>query len=173
MDAYEGFHEFVLARGPALSRTAYLLTGDHQLAEDLLQQALMRTAGHWRRVSRGGNPEGYVRRVMINERTSWWRRRRYAVVALPEEARGSAGEALRVPDESESVLRRVTLLRALAALPPRQRVVLTLRFFEDLTEAQIAAELDCSIGTVKSHTHHGLARLRQLAPTMLAEGAPR
>jgi RNA polymerase sigma-70 factor (sigma-E family) len=166
MDAYEGFHEFVLARGPALSRTAYLLTGDHQLAEDLLQQALMRTAGHWRRVSRGGNPEGYVRRAMINERTSLWRRRRYNVVALPEESLG-------VPDESESVLRRVTLLRALAALPPRQRVVLTLRFLHDLTEAQIAAELDCSIGTVKSHTHHGLARLRQLAPKMLAEGAPR
>src|SRR5690242_20776697 len=77
VDRFEGFAEFVLARGHALSRMAYLLTGDHQLAEDLLQQALTRTAAHWRRVIAGGNPEGYVRRVMLNERTSWWRRRRF------------------------------------------------------------------------------------------------
>ncbi|MGW5671476.1 sigma factor, partial [Micromonospora sp. NPDC003776] len=76
----ETFHEFVVQRSPALSRTAYLLTGDHQLAEDLLQSALARTYRHWRRV-RDGDPEAYVRRVMYHQQVSWWRRRahpRYA-----------------------------------------------------------------------------------------------
>lgn len=168
MDRFEGFREFVLARGPALSRTAYLLTGDHQHAEDLLQQALAKTAAHWRRVVAGGNPEGYVRRAMVNERTSWWRRRRY--IEAGGEALG-AGPAL--PDAADSVVRRMALAGALRALPPRQRAVLVLRFFADLTEAQTAAELGVSVGTVKSQTHQALARLRALAPDLLAEEVPR
>ncbi|MFC0527439.1 sigma factor [Phytohabitans kaempferiae] len=93
MDRYEGLREFVVARGAALSRTAYLLTGDHQLAEDLLQHALVKTAVHWRRVVAGGNPEGYVRRVMVNERTSRWRRGRHVDVrglAAGDELGGAA-----------------------------------------------------------------------------------
>jgi len=162
VDRYQGFREFVTARGTALSRTAYLLTGDHQLAQDLLQQALARTAVHWPRVLAGGNPEGYVRRVMVNERTSWWRRRRYTEV--PGDPPSPA-----VEDQADSAVRRIAIARALRALPPRQRAVLVLRFFEDLTEAQAADALGCSVGTVKSQTHDAIARLRRLAPQLLAE----
>lgn len=167
MDGYEGLREFVIARGPALSRTAYLLTGDHALAEDLLQQALVKTAAHWRRVVEGGNPEGYVRRVMVNERTSRWRRRRYVEVSD-----AVAGDPAGPGDEAEAAVRRVGLRRALAALPPRQRAVIVLRFFEDLSEAQTAGVMGCSVGTVKSQTHDALNRLRALAPDLLADFAP-
>ncbi|GLI01868.1 SigE family RNA polymerase sigma factor [Phytohabitans aurantiacus] len=170
MERYEGLHEFVLTRGPALSRTAYLLTGDHQLAEDLLQQALAKTATHWRRVLSGGNPEGYVRRVMVNERTSWWRRRRYVEVAGPAADEVlAAGPARGTGDEAEAAVRRISLRRALAALPARQRAVIVLRFFEDLTEAQAADAMGTSVGTVKSQTHAALQRLRELAPDLLAD----
>jgi RNA polymerase sigma-70 factor (sigma-E family) len=170
MERYEGLSEFVLTRGPALSRTAYLLTGDHQLAEDLLQQALAKTAAHWRRVQAGGNPEGYVRRVMVNERTSWWRRRRYVEVAGPAADEVlAAGPAPGTSDEAEAAVRRISLRRALAALPARQRAVIVLRFFEDLTEAQTADVMGSSVGTVKSQTHAALQRLRALAPDLLAD----
>jgi RNA polymerase sigma-70 factor (sigma-E family) len=167
MDRYEGFREFVLARGPGLSRTAYLLTGDHQLAEDLLQQALTKTATHWPRVRTGGNPEGYVRRAMVNQRTSWWRRRRYTEVGA------EALSAAAVADSADAVVRRMALARALSVLPIRQRAVLVLRFFEDMTEAQTAEVLGCSVGTVKSQAHDALARLRALAPDLLSEEAAR
>jgi RNA polymerase sigma-70 factor (sigma-E family) len=165
VNRYEGFREFVQSRGPALSRTAYLLTGDHQLAQDLLQQALTNTAAHWPRVLAGGNPEGYVRRAMVNERTSLWRRRRYTEVG---------GDSLVdrppiVADQADSVVRRVALARALRSLPARQRAVVVLRYFEDMTEPQVAEALGCSIGTVKSQAHVALARLRALAPELLAE----
>jgi RNA polymerase sigma-70 factor (sigma-E family) len=172
MDRYEGLREFVVARGAALSRTAYLLTGDHQLAEDLLQQALVKTAVHWRRVVAGGNPEGYVRRVMVNERTSRWRRGRYVEVRGPAEGDELGGAAPVPGDEAEAAVRRIGLRRALAALPDRQRTVVVLRFFEDLTEAQTAELMGISVGTVKSQTHDALKRLRALAPSLLADFAP-
>ena len=165
MRSEEDFHEFVQARGSALSRTAYLLTGDHQHAEDLVQTALARTALRWRRVVEGGNPEGYVRRVMLNEHISWWRRRRFTEIhseaALSDRSVGA--------DESDAVVWRVALHRALATLPPRQRAVLVLRFFEDLTEAQTAELMGCSVGTVKSQGHLALTRLRAVAPHLLAD----
>ncbi|WP_144122803.1 SigE family RNA polymerase sigma factor [Catellatospora sichuanensis] len=167
MDRYAGFDEFVQARGAALSRTAFLLTGSHHLAEDLLQQALAKTAVHWPRVSKGGNPEGYVRRAMINERTSWWRRRKVIEVPAVDEALGRE----QGPDQAESVVRRLAVLHALATLAPRQRAAVVLRYFEDLTEPQIAEELGCSVGTVKSQLHDAMNRLRAVAPAMLAEGA--
>jgi RNA polymerase sigma-70 factor (sigma-E family) len=163
MDRYAGFREFVVARGGALSRSAYLLTGDHQLAEDLLQTALARTAVHWLRIA-DSDPEAYVRRAMVNLRTSWWRKRRYAVEVPTAEL-----PAVAVPDGAETVTRRLALAAALAKLPPRQRALVVLRFFEDLTEAQAAEALGCSIGTVKSQTHRALARLRSLAPQLLAD----
>jgi RNA polymerase sigma-70 factor (sigma-E family) len=163
MDRYAGFREFVVARGGALSRSAYLLTGDHQLAEDLLQTALARTAVHWLRVA-DSDPEAYVRRAMVNLRTSWWRRRRYAV-----EVPTAHLPVVAVPDGSETVTRRLALAAALAQLPPRQRALVVLRFFNDMTEAQTAEALGCSIGTVKSQTHRALARLRALAPQLLAD----
>ena len=172
MDRYEGLREFVVARGAALSRTAYLLTGNHQVAEDLLQHALVKTATHWRRVVAGGNPEGYVRRVMVNERTSRWRRGRHVEVRGPADGDELDGAATVPGDEAEAAVRRIGLRRALAELPQRQRAVIVLRFFEDLTEAQTAELMGVSVGTVKSQTHDALKRLRSLAPSLLVDFAP-
>jgi RNA polymerase sigma-70 factor (sigma-E family) len=155
MERFLGFREFVRARGPSLSRTAFLLTGDHQLAEDLVQTALARTVPHWRRVVAGGDPEAYVRQVMVNERTAWWRRRRYDVIAPVPEVPSSVNEA----DQSTE---RLALMAALALLSPRQRAVIVLRFYEDLSVQQTAEVLGCSPGTVKSTTSDALARLRTL-----------
>ncbi|MEU4552764.1 SigE family RNA polymerase sigma factor [Micromonospora violae] len=149
----ETFHEFVVHRTPALSRTAYLLTGDHQLAEDLLQSALARTYRHWRRI-RDGDPEAYVRRAMYHQQVSWWRRRRLTerLEAHPTDRPGD--------DHSEATVLRLSLMDALRGLTPRQRAVIVLRFYEDLTEAQAAEVLGCSVGTVKRHGHDAIRRLR-------------
>lgn len=152
MDRYAGFAEFVAARQMALSRTAYLLTGDHHAAQDLVQSALVKTAAHWSRLIANGDPEAYIRRVMVNENTSWWRRRPpQPVEHLPE--RGT-------PDQTERADSRLALLAALGTLAPRQRAVIVLRYFEDLSEAETSEILGCSVGTVKSQTHDALARLR-------------
>lgn len=161
MAEYDGFREFAAARGPALSRSAYLLTGDHQLAEDLLQAALTRCVTHWARIA-DGNPEAYVRRAMINERTSWWRKRHYTVEVPIRDDRA-------VADASDDVVRRMTVLAALSELPARQRAVIVLRYYEDRTEAETAQLLGCSIGTVKSQASAALAKLRQAAPMLLAD----
>jgi RNA polymerase sigma-70 factor (sigma-E family) len=161
VDRFDDLREFVVARGPALTRTAYLLTGDSASAEDLVQSALVKTASRWRRVIAGGNPEAYVRRIMVNDRISWWRRsgrREIPVAAPPEAARH---------DDADAAARRLDLAAALARLPPRQRAVIVLRFYEDLSEAETAATLDCAVGTVKSQTADALRRLRQLVPTMI------
>ncbi|MEV0156131.1 SigE family RNA polymerase sigma factor [Micromonospora sp. NPDC050686] len=162
----ESFHEFVVQRSPALSRTAYLLTGDHQLAEDLLQSALARTYRHWRRIH-GGDPEAYVRRAMYHQQVSWWRRRRVAerLEAVPTERPRD--------DHSDATALRLTLDAALRRLTPRQRAVLVLRYYEDLTEAQVAEVLGCSIGTVKRHGHDAVRRLRAIAPELVDRPAER
>ena len=160
MDRYEGFAEFIGTCGASLSRTAYLLTGDHHRAEELVQSALVRTAPHWRRVVRGGNPEAYVRRVMINEQTSLWRRRRPTVALVPERATGV--------DEPGRAAERLTMAAALAALPARQRAVVVLRYYHDYAVQEVAELLGCSAGTVKSQAHHALKRLRELLPVRSA-----
>ncbi|MBX6749637.1 MAG: SigE family RNA polymerase sigma factor [Micromonosporaceae bacterium] len=119
----DDFRDFVRARSPALSRTAYLLTGDHHLAQDLLQSALAKTYQHWPRV-RDGNPEAYVRRALHNTYVSWWRRQ----PPTPPMAEVSPATT----DGTEAALRRITILQALRALTPRQRAVIVLRYFEDL-----------------------------------------
>jgi RNA polymerase sigma-70 factor (sigma-E family) len=157
VDRYQGFREFVEARGPALSRSAFLLTGSHHEAEDLLQAALVKTAAHWSRVARDGNPEAYVRRVMVNERTSRWRRRR----------RDRPHELIDVGtpwDEADRTVQRLALAVALSQLPPRQRAAIVLRFYEDRSEAETADLLGVTTGTVKSQVHHALVRLRGLLP---------
>jgi RNA polymerase sigma-70 factor (sigma-E family) len=161
MGDYDGFREFAAARGPALSRSAYLLTGDHQLAEDLLQAALTRCVAHWDRIA-AGNPEAYVRRAMINERTSWWRKRHYTVEVPIDGDRP-------VSDATDAVVRRMTVLAALGRLPARQRAVIVLRYYEDRTEAETARLLGCTVGTVKSQTSAALAKLREAAPILLAD----
>lgn len=160
MDPYQGFEEFVTARTPGLSRVAFLLTGDHHLAEDLLQVALSQVASRWPEV-RNGNPEAYVRRCLVNELTSWRRRRRYH-----ERPVESAVDTADPTDVATSVVRRLVVGRALAQLTPRQRAVLVLRFFEDLSEADTAEIMGVSVGTVKSQTSHALARLRAAAPEL-------
>jgi RNA polymerase sigma-70 factor (sigma-E family) len=163
-DRLDGFAEFVAARRRALSRMAYLLTGDDMAAEDLLQSALVKTVGQWPRLARDGRPEAYVRRVMLNERASWWRRRQRVderpAATLPDTA---------APDDIATAADRLTLAAALTRLSQRQRAVLYLRFYEDRSEAEIAALLGCSPGNVKRHTSDALARLRALAPKLLAD----
>ncbi|MEH1026797.1 SigE family RNA polymerase sigma factor [Micromonospora profundi] len=151
----EEFREFVAARSAALLRTAYLLTGDWATAEDLLQTALTKTYLAWKRLGGIEAVEPYARRVMVNTSTSWWRRRWHGerpTEVLPERAG---------VDEIEQQLDRDLLWRHLKELPNRQRAVLVLRYYEDMSEAQTAAMLDISPGTVKSQASRALATLRR------------
>lgn len=150
--------EFVASRTPALMRVAYLLTGDRHAAEDLVQSALARTIPKWRTL-RHADPEGYLRAVMYREQVSWWRRLR----RRRETALTSADEAVQA-DLSGNTDVRLAMRAALRRLPPAQRTVLVLRYYEDLTETQVAEQLGCSIGTVRSRTHRAVARLRELLP---------
>jgi RNA polymerase sigma-70 factor (sigma-E family) len=165
------FDAFVTARTRALLRSAYLLTGDQQLAEDLVQTALAKASLRWARLVSRGDPEPYVRTVLYREHVSWWRRRRLAEVLAPEPpepARTTAG------DFTDDVAQADALHRALLQLSPRQRAVVVLRYFEDRAEGEVAALLGCSVGTVRSQNARGLARLRQVVPEMSAtEEAPR
>ncbi|CAA9250587.1 MAG: hypothetical protein AVDCRST_MAG41-1878 [uncultured Corynebacteriales bacterium] len=156
MDPDEDFRAYVAHRSPALLRTGYLLTGDAAAAEDLVQSALAKTWRHWRRVAAMGNPDAYVRRVMLNERRSWWRRTgaREQLVGVPPERPG--------PDEAVAHADRDRVWRAMSRMPPRMRAVLVLRYWDDLSEAEIADVLGCSTGTVKSQASRRLRRLADL-----------
>jgi RNA polymerase sigma-70 factor (sigma-E family) len=161
----DGFRDFVTARLPALSRVAFLLTGNHHAAEDLLQTVLIKVAAKWSLVAATGHPDAYVRRILYHEHISAWRRNRhlrseFSVDQIPDAHAGR--------DEANDAVRRILLERALAKLSRRQRAVLILRYFEDLSEADAAQALGCSVGTVKSQTHHALGRLRALAPELAA-----
>lgn len=150
------FREFVTARWPALLRTAYLLTGEHDRAEELVQGALVRVHRHWPKVERAGSPDAYVRKVMVNLNTDWWRR-----LGSRERPAGLTAGADRpsTADPYASFELRDELWLALRELPARMRATLVLRYFEDLTEAETARVLGCSIGSVKSQTSRGLNRL--------------
>jgi RNA polymerase sigma-70 factor (sigma-E family) len=158
------FDAFVRGRTPALLRTAYLLTGDQQLAEDLVQSALARTHRVWGRLRDGGSPEAYVRRTMYNLQVSWWRKRRVAEAMPGTDHHGPAPG--RRPDDTNEITLRLTLRTALTRLTNKQRAVLVLRFFEDRSEAETAEVLGVAIGTVKSQTAKALARLRVVAPEL-------
>ncbi|GAA3648690.1 SigE family RNA polymerase sigma factor [Nonomuraea antimicrobica] len=158
MDRYDGFREFVLARQEALVRSAYLLTGDAHLAEDLMQSVLLKVAGHWPRLIRQGTPEAYTRKALINQYISWQRRKRRESPGADPPERGNAHD--------DATVDRIILRTALTRLTPRQRAVIVLRFYEDLSERETAEILGCSVGTVKSQTHHALGRLRTLAPEL-------
>ncbi|WP_434742733.1 SigE family RNA polymerase sigma factor [Micromonospora sp. SH-82] len=159
-EQYPGLREFMTARGGALSRAAYLLTGDRHLAQDLVQSAMLRVLRHWRRVSDTG-PEAYVRKTIYHVYLTGRRRRR-----IRELVTGQVPEPPPVDPHGRSDL-RISLDRALAVLSPRQRAVLVLRYYEDLSEADVAAVLDCSVGAVKRYAHDGLARLRRIAPHLV------
>lgn len=152
MGTRPGFDEFVAARSGRLLRTAYLLTRDHGLAEDLMQTALTKAWFAWSRID--SDPEAYVRKVVVNTYSSWWRRRwngEHPSDELPETA---------TADHAAGSSESQDLWAALGRLPRRQRAVIVLRYFEDLTEAETARLLECSVGTVKSQTSKAMAKLR-------------
>jgi RNA polymerase sigma-70 factor (sigma-E family) len=164
------FEDFVRARSDSLLRTALLLTGQRRAeAEDLLQLALERAYRHWPRICGSEGPERYVRRILASASADRWRR----LARRPERAMPAVGGGPVVPDRTGQIADRDYLLRALAGLPPRQRAVLVLRYFDDLSEAETAHMLGCSLGTVKSHAARGLARLRAAAGAAPAGSAGR
>lgn len=154
------FEEFVAAASARLLTLALLLTGRHRAeAEDLLQDVLERAYRRWPRIIRNGSPEPYVRQMLVNAAVDRGRRLR----RRPEQPLAFDTADATAADQAGLAADRDLLLRALAGLPPRQRAVLVLRYFEDLSEAQTAVVMGCSTGTVKSQTSRGIARLRELA----------
>ena len=162
MSDRDSFEEYVVARRSALLRTAYLLTGSHADAEDLVQTALIKCVPVWKRIA--DRPEPYVRQVLVRESISRWRRRRWRETSVDDVPDGAVAE----PD----VAGRVALHQALGALPPRQRAVIVLRYYEDLTERETASVLGVAVGTVKSQARDGLARLRQRLPDLESDDDP-
>jgi RNA polymerase sigma-70 factor (sigma-E family) len=159
-DRDAGFAEYFAARSDAMRGTAYLLCGDWHRAEDLVQTAFTKLYLAWNRVSRHESLDGYLRQTLIRtfldeRRRGWWRRERTTDLTV---------DGTQPPDSPES---RLVLLEALAAVPPRQRAVLVLRYWEDLSIDETAAILACSTGTVKSQAAKGLQTMRGLllAPT--------
>lgn len=151
----EAFRGFVAARSTALLRSAYLLVGDRHRAEDLLQTALIKTYLARSRIRDVAAIEAYVRRTMVTTATSWWRGRWYrerAVVQVPDRV---------AADELGARLERDAMWVHLQALPAKQRAVLVLRFYEDMSESEIAEVLGVRPGTVKSHASRALAALRR------------
>jgi RNA polymerase sigma-70 factor (sigma-E family) len=151
----EEFREFMRGRWPAMLRLAYGLTGDLGHAEDVAQAAFARAYASWGRVKRTGDPDAYVRRILINENRRRFRKHRVAEDlpgVLPEKP---AADASAESDE------RAALRAALATLGPRQRAVIVLRYWMDMSEAEIAAALNCSRGTVKSQAARALATLKK------------
>lgn len=166
MAAPPGFEEFVTFRSAKLLRAAYQLTHDWTQAEDLMQTALAKAWGAWSRLSGEADPEPYVRKIMFNTYASWWRRRwncEDPTAEMPESAQAPAADA-RIGDQD-------AVWRALGKLPRKQRAVIVLRYFEDMSEAQAAEILNCSIGTVKSQTSRALVALRLDATLRATEGA--
>jgi RNA polymerase sigma-70 factor (sigma-E family) len=147
----EAFADFVALRYGDLLRTAFLLTGSQHTAEDLVQACLVKAMSRWESIE---EPLTYLRRALVNERITWWRRlRRELLRAEPPDVPATG-------DDIAAIAERAAVLAGLADLPRRMRAVLVLRFWEDLTEADTAELLGCSVGTVKSQTSRGLSRLR-------------
>ena len=149
------FREFMGARWPTMVRLAYGLTGDQGHAEDVAQAAFARAYVSWPRVRRSGDPDAYVRRIVINQNRNRFRKHRVAERLTDSPPERAAEDGLRGYDE------RSALVGALQRLGPRQRAVVVLRYWMDLTETETAAALNCSVGTVKSQASRALATLRQ------------
>jgi RNA polymerase sigma-70 factor (sigma-E family) len=163
------FEDFVAALSGRLFTMALLLTGHQRAeAEDLLQDVLERAYRRWERIIRNGDPDAYVRQMIVNGAVDRWRRARHR----REEPLVIEYADFAARDRAGDIADRDLLLRMLAELPTRQRAVLVLRYFEDLTEAQTAAMLGCSVGAVKSQASRGLARLREITPSR-ADETPR
>jgi RNA polymerase sigma-70 factor (sigma-E family) len=160
------FEEFVAARLGALVRYATVVTWDPHLAEDITQDVLVRAQARWSRIERLDAPEPYVKRMIVNEFLSWRRRRATRVVPLSREVLDGLAPA--VPDHSGHWDERDAFLRLIATLPPKQRAVIALRFYEDLPHEQIADIIGCRTVTVRTHLSRALATLRTAMPTSLA-----
>ncbi|BCY05764.1 SigE family RNA polymerase sigma factor [Actinoplanes sp. L3-i22] len=168
-DTEADFAEFVRSRTHSLLRSAFLLTGDQYLAEDLVQEALARTHRSWGRLERAGNAEAYARKVMYHAQVSFWRRGKVAEVMpgeLPDRSDAHGG------DQADASAQRIVLRNALLQLSAKQRAVIVLRFFEDHTEAESAELLGVSVNTVKTQCARGLTKLRTLLPDMRSLEAP-
>jgi len=163
MTATDEYAAFVRARSHALVRSAYLLTGDQHLAEDLVQEALARTHQAWSRLHDPGNAEAYARRIMYHLQVSVWRARR-----IKESMPGDLPEprARRNPDDTDAITLRMTIEQALRELSPRQRAVVVLRYFDGCTEAEAAEILSISTATVRTQTERALDHLRRLVPEL-------
>jgi RNA polymerase sigma-70 factor (sigma-E family) len=149
------FEEFVAARGQALLRFAYVLTADSHLAEDVVQNALVKALRHWGRVERSAQPEAYVRRIVVTTWADHWRRSSSSEVA------SDVPDARTSPDPADRIGNADEMWRALAALGDRQRAVLVLRFYLDLDDEEIARQLGISRVTVRSQASRALATLRE------------
>lgn len=154
------FREFVAARSGALLRTAYLLTGDVHRAQDLLQTALLASARRWGRIR---DREAYVRSALYRHQINWWKalaRRPETLVAVPPDRREDG-------DHAAGTVLRQALIEALRTLPPGQRAVVVLRYYEDRPEAEVAQLLGVSVGTVRSQAGKALAKLRSHYPQLI------
>jgi len=162
----ERFTDFVRAHSGSLFRTAYLMTGDYQRAEDLLQTTLVRVYQRWPRVERMDWPVGYARKVLVSQASSWWRRRssHESPMLIRDQPSGQ--------DQMEEVAEHERVWQAVLTLPPRQRAVTVLRYYEDLSEAEIAETLSMAPGTVKSHAHAASRRLADLLGEPVSAAAP-
>jgi RNA polymerase sigma-70 factor (sigma-E family) len=165
------FAEFAAGSQASLMRTAVLLTGDWQLAEDLVQSALIRVYLHWGRSRSWDSPLAYSRKVVVNLYAT--RRKRKWHAEVPHPAPMAASRALGA-DLADRIVARRELVQALSSLPRHQRAVLVLRFYEDMTVEQTAQMLGCSTGTVKSRTQRAVQRLRSMTTlAQYAEGSTR
>lgn len=149
-----GFDEFVTRHGPELLRLAYMLSGDRGRAEDLVQGSLVKAYRRWDSVSAADRPIAYLRTMVVREHLSWRRRRSNHEVPSTVPDIGS------VSDSTTAVVETDAMWRVLAILPRRQRAVLVLRYYEDLSDASIAETLGCALGTVRSNASRGLATMR-------------
>ncbi|MFV0134536.1 SigE family RNA polymerase sigma factor [Streptomyces sp. HMX87] len=164
--AEDEFRSFVDGNWPRLLRTAHLLTGHHQDAEDLVQAALARAYTRWERILGARSPEAYVWRILINTNADRLRRRKlgeWLTHWLPERS---------APDCTDRLVERDVLLAALRALPVRQRATVVLRYLEDRSESEVAELLGTSVGTVRSQTARALTRLRAEVPRLTASERP-
>lgn len=160
MQSHSEFEEFALAATPSLLRSAYLLTGDQHLAEDLVQSALARTHRYWRSLSQKTNATAYTRKTMYHLQVSRWRKRRFTE-QLSDQPTDRA-----IPDSSSEIDLKLSLRKALGTLTRRQRAIVVIRYFEDRSVAETAALLGCSEGSVKSQTFRALNKMRDALPQL-------
>ena len=152
------FEEFIEVRLGALLRYATVVTCDPHLAEDITQEVLLRAQSRWAGIMRMDQPEAYVKRMVLNEFLSWRRRRAARTVPMSQEGLDAAAGPQ--SDPTAAVDDRDDLVRRIASLPPKQRAVIALRYYEHRTDEEIADLLSCGTGTVRSHASRALASLR-------------